>query len=404
MNLAEAFRIALRALRANGLRSALTTLGVIIGVSAVVVLVALGKGVQSGFNESFGVFGTQLRVTKSEGGVPGGKAKELTDSDVTALGNRTRAPDVSSATPVLNGTAPLEAGTGQFRVSVAGSTAEYLVVNNRDVLVGQFFTEAQERANAKVVVLGPDSAANLFGGDAGAALGQEVRIGRAKFKVIGVVARNGQQDDLAIMPLGAMRAYLLGGSDRVDEIVVQAASVAQVPSALDQVNTVLSERHRIKGPAKRDFDAAALQEQVDQINQFLTFLTLFTVAVAAISLVVGGIGVANIMLVSVTERTREIGIRRAIGAPRSAILKQFLIEACVLAGMGGVVGILVGVGITLAGAEILPTAIPNFPAPQISVDSIAVAFAISLAIGLLAGGYPAHRAARLRPIEALRYQ
>jgi putative ABC transport system permease protein len=180
--------------------------------------------------------------------------------------------------------------------------------------------------------------------------------------------------------------------------------VNQVNPALAQTTEILSERHHIREESKRDFEATALQNQLDQINQFLTFLTLFIIAVAAISLLVGGIGVANIMLVSVTERTREIGIRKAIGARRSAIMKQFLIESTVLAGVGGLFGIVFGVGITLTGAYVLPKVAPDFGTPEVSGVSIVVAIGVSLIIGLVAGGYPAMRASRLQPIEALRFQ
>jgi putative ABC transport system permease protein len=401
----EALRSALSALRANRLRSALTTLGIVIGVTAVIVLVALGNGITTGFNESFGALGTQIVVTKTQGSVPGGGvARDLTDDDVDALRNTANAPDIASVTPVVNGTALLEAGSGQFRTGVEGSTADYLDVQNRELVVGRFYTENEERSRAKVVVLGPNPVANLYAGQAGVALGQDIRIGRTNFQVIGVLKGNGQQDNVAVMPIGAARAYLVGGGDEVGTIIAKATTVAAVPAALEQVNAILSDRHDISDPAERDFDARALQSLLDEANQFLSFLSLFTIAIAAISLIVGGIGVANIMLVSVTERTREIGIRKAIGATRGAILRQFLIESIILAALGGLIGIILGVGLTLAGAAILPEAVPDFPPPAITVGPIILAFTVSLVIGLLAGGYPANRAARLRPIEALRYQ
>ena len=254
------------------------------------------------------------------------------------------------------------------------------------------------------MVLGPNPVAALFAGDAGAALGQQVRIGRTSFRVIGVITGNGQQDDVAIMPLGAARSYLLGGGDTVNSIIVRAPSAAAVPAALAEVNTILSDRHGIRNPSERDFNAQALQSLLEQFTQVLGFLTLFTTAVAGISLVVGGVGVANIMLVTVTERTREIGIRKAIGARRRAILQQFLLESTILAGLGGIVGILIGVGISLGIGAVLPRLIPNFPAPSVSIGSVVLSFSISLLIGPHRGGYPANRAARLRPIDALRYQ
>jgi putative ABC transport system permease protein len=405
VNLAEAFQIALRSLRSNRMRSALTTLGIVIGVSAVIVLVGLGNGIKAGFNEQFGALGNQIQVAKVNGSVPGGgAAKDLKDSDVTALRNPTVAPDIGAVTPVLGGSELIEVNQQQFRAAIQGSTPDYLNVVDRDLVVGSMFTAEQARSNARVVVLGPNAIATLFGGNAGEAIGKDVRISRSTFEVIGVVKGNGQQDDAAIMPLGAARAYLVGGNDTITQIIVQAASVPQVPAALAEVNKVLDSRHGIRDPAKRDFNATALQSLLDQANQFLTFLTLFTVAVAAISLIVGGIGVANIMLVSVTERTREIGIRKAIGARSSAILKQFLIESTMLAAMGGVVGIVIGTAITIAASLIIPAVAPDFGAPTVSPWAIVISFGVSLLIGLIAGGFPANRAARLQPIEALRYQ
>jgi putative ABC transport system permease protein len=405
VNLAEAFQIALRSLRSNRMRSALTTLGIVIGVSAVIVLVGLGNGIKAGFNEQFGALGNQIQVAKVNGSVPGGgAAKDLKDSDVTALRNPNVAPDIGAVTPVLGGSELIEVNQQQFRAAVQGSTADYLTVVDRELVAGSMFTAEQARSNARVVVLAPNAVATLFGGNAGEAIGKDVRISRSTFEVIGVVKGNGQQDDAAIMPLGAARAYLVGGNDTVTQIIVQAASVPQVPAALAEVNKVLDSRHSIKDPAKRDFNATALQSLLDQANQFLTFLTLFTVAVAAISLIVGGIGVANIMLVSVTERTREIGIRKAIGARSSAILKQFLIESTMLAAMGGVVGIVIGTAITIAASVIIPMVAPDFGAPTVSPWAIVISFGVSLLIGLIAGGFPANRAARLQPIEALRYQ
>ena len=401
MNLVEALRIALRALRANRLRSVLTTTGIIIGVSAVIVLVALGNGIQAGFTEQFQALTTQIQVTPTEGDP---SAQPLTDSDAEALGERRDAPDIVSVTPVVAGSAVLnQPGQPGYRTGITGTAATYADVTDLELVTGTFFDEQQERSKAKVVILGTRPVTELFAGDAGAAIGERIRIGRTTFRVIGV-AKPTQQDDVAYMPLEAARSYVLGGSDEVDTIILTATSGAAVPAAVEQVNAILDDRHRITDTTERDFNAQAQQDFIDQASQFLTFLTLFTSAIAGISLIVGGIGVANIMLVSVTERTREIGIRKAIGATRRAILQQFLLESTVLAGLGGTLGVLVGLGISFVGGLVLPRAVPDFPAPSVSPGSVVLALSISLLIGLVAGGYPANRAARLRPIEALRYQ
>ena len=401
MNIGEALRIALRALRANRLRSVLTTTGIIIGVSAVIVLVALGNGIQAGFTEQFQALTTQIQVTPTEGDQ---SAQPLTDADAEALGKPTLAPDVVSVTPVVNGSAVLnQQGQPGYRTGITGTTANYADVTDLELVTGTFFDDQQERSKAKVVILGTRPVTELFAGDAGAAIGERIRIGRTTFRVIGV-AKPTQQDDVAYLPLEAARSYVLGGTDDLNTIILTATSGAAVPVALEQVNAILDDRHRITDTAERDFNAQAQQDFIDQASQFLTFLTLFTTAIAGISLIVGGIGVANIMLVSVTERTREIGIRKAIGATRRAILQQFLLESTVLAGLGGTLGVLVGLGISFVGGIVLPRAVPDFPAPSVSPGSVVLALSISLMIGLVAGGYPANRAARLRPIEALRYQ
>jgi putative ABC transport system permease protein len=406
MNIWEAARIALRGLRSNRMRSVLTMLGIIIGVSSVILLVAFGNGLQTFINDAFGPLANQLTVTKSQGSLSGnGEPKDLTDNDVDALGNRNKAPDILSVTPVVSGSANVQLGGGsQVRGSIVGSTADYFTVTDREVVIGEFFDEQQVRNKAKVAVLGPNIVASLFGGDAAAAMGKEIRVGRTSFRVIGVAKGNGQQDDVVIMPLGAARSYLLGGGDAVNQLMVRATSVAAVNAAETQINTILDDRHKIRDPEDRDFNVLKLQSLLDQSSQVLSFVTLFTAAVAGISLVVGSIGVANIMLVTVTERTREIGIRKAIGARRRAILQQFLIESMMLTGIGGVIGILLGIGLATAAGFILPALIPDFPSPVVSPFSVVLSFTISIVIGLVAGGYPANRAARLRPIEALRYQ
>jgi len=408
VNLREALRIALRGLRANRLRSVLTMLGIIIGVSSVILLVAIGNGVQSSVNEKIQPLANLITIVPSVGNVPGGAPpKDLIDADVAALQDPGLSRDIAAVIPATTGKALTETDAFRFRATVVGSTDRWLEVNNQDMAAGSFFDEAQVRSTARVVVLGPSVANYLFGDAPVAALNHMVRINQQTFRVIGVMQSSGEPgDSVAVMPLNTARRYIFGGGDKVNQIIVQAAQAAAVPAAQDDVIRILSERHRIKDPAKRDFEVQSLRSRLDTFNQILRILTLFTAAVAAISLFVGAIGVLNIMLVSVTERTREIGIRKAIGATRRAILEQFLVESLVLAGLGGFIGILVGVGLSLLGAAVAPAFGPTFAtfAPAVTIPSVMLSFGISLAIGLIAGGYPANRAARLRPIEALRYQ
>ncbi|MEO7195913.1 MAG: ABC transporter permease [Pseudonocardiaceae bacterium] len=408
MNLREAVRIALRGLRANRLRSLLTMLGIIIGVSAVIFLVAIGNGVQSSVNEKIQPLANLITIVPSTGDIPGGAApKDLIDADVAALADPSLSGKIAAVIPAISGKALAETNDYRFRAGIVGSTERWLDVNNQDLSAGSFFDAAQVRSAARVVVLGPSVATYLFGDDPAVALNRTVRINRQSFRVIGVMQTVGEPgDSAAVMPLSTVRRYVFGGGDKVNQIIVQAAQANAVPAAENDVIRILSDRHRIKDPANRDFEVQSLRSRLDTFNQILHILTLFTAAVAAISLFVGAIGVLNIMLVSVTERTREIGIRKAIGATRRAILEQFLIESLVLAGLGGVIGILVGVGLSLLGAAVAPAFGPTFAtfAPAVTISSVVISFGISLAIGLIAGGYPANRAARLRPIEALRFQ
>ncbi|MGH3766662.1 MAG: ABC transporter permease [Pseudonocardiaceae bacterium] len=407
MNLREAAFIALRGLRLHRLRSVLTMLGIIIGVAAVILLVAIGQGMQNSVDARIQPLADLITIVPQTGNVPGGSPpKNLIDADVSAL---QKAPDIMTATPVTSAPALVETNSIKFRSTIVGSSERWSEVNSRDLQAGSFFDAAQSRTTAKVAVLGPVVATALFD-DPAAAMGQTIRINRQGFRVIGVMQSYGQRDDKSvILPLNTARRYVFGGGDELNQIIVQAQDVAAVPAAENQVTSILTDRHRIKDPGQRDFEVQSLGGRLKSFNEILRILTLFTAAVAAISLIVGGIGVLNIMLVTVTERTREIGIRKALGATRRAILQQFLVESIVLTSIGGILGILVGVGLSLLGGAIAPTFEPSSGTfasftPVVSIPSVIVAFSVSLAIGLIAGGYPANRAARLRPVEALRYE
>ncbi|MGH3669756.1 MAG: ABC transporter permease [Pseudonocardiaceae bacterium] len=425
LSLLEALLIGLRALRANRLRSVLTMLGLIIGVSAVILLAACGQGVKNSVDARVETVANNITIVSKAPSVPGGRPEQqLTDADAAALEN---APDIATVTPAVTsaavgsqGSSPgagtlIQTGTTTYLSgTVVGTTDQWAQTNSRDLTAGTFFDAAQARSSARVVVLGPSVATALFGHDPAAALDQTVQINHATFRVIGVMQSYGQQlDNTAVVPLSTARRYVVGEGygvgDQLSQITVQAPQQATVPAAMAEITSILDARHHITNPQLQDFQVQSLGHRLQSFNQIVLILTLFTPAVAGLSLIVGGIGVLNIMLVSVTERTREIGIRKAIGATNSAILQQFLMEAIILAGLGGLLGAAFGIGLTLLVRLVAPDFSPSSGAladfaPVLSPLPVTVAFGISLAIGLIAGGYPAYRAARLLPIQALRYQ
>jgi putative ABC transport system permease protein len=407
VTLREALVVAVRGLRANRLRSLLTMLGIMIGVSAVIVLVAIGNGTSKQLNEQVESLGTNLiGVFQSRGSVAkSGHSQPLKDKDVRALQQAGGTPRFVTVTPVKQGSAVLEYQNQIWRTSIAGSSIDYLAALHREVTTGKFFTDAEARTSSRIVVLGMEPVRKLFNGRAASAVGQEIRIGRQVFTIAGVLDSNGQADDIAIMPISTARNYLVGGGgdQDVDQIVVQAAGQAAVPATMAKVTRVLMDSHNITDPEEKDFEVRSNLDLLKQYSQVVDVFRMFLIAIAAISLLVGGIGIMNIMLVTVTERTREIGIRKAVGARRKAILKQFLIESTVLAGLGGTIGVILGAGVSGI-AETLQIQIGTIPPPQLSLWSVVLAFTVSLAVGLFFGAYPANRAAGLRPIEALRYE
>ncbi|HEY0577152.1 MAG TPA: ABC transporter permease [Pseudonocardia sp.] len=405
MNVQEAFKVAVRGLRANRLRSLLTMLGIMIGVAAVILLVALGNGTSARLNEQITSLGTNLiGVLQSRGSVAtSGKSQPLTDKDVKALQQDTQGPRMATVTPVKQASAVLTFQNSLWRTNIVGSSADYLSAFHRTMAAGNFYTDSDLHTSNRVVVLGDKPVEQLFGGRSVDALGQTIRIGRQSFQVVGVLTPNGLNDDIAVMPIGATRNYLVGGGDTVDQIVVEATGQGTVPATMAKVTRILMDRHKINNPDQKDFEVHSNLELLRQYTQVSDVFTLFLFVIAAISLIVGGIGIMNIMLVTVTERTREIGIRKAVGARRKAILKQFLIESIVLAGLGGLIGVVVGVGLSLLGKK-LGASFGQFAPPELSAGSVVLAFTVSLCIGLFFGAYPANRAARMRPIDALRYE
>jgi putative ABC transport system permease protein len=400
---------ALSGLRAHRLRSALTMFSLIIGVSAVILLVACGYGVKNSIDARVETMANDIAIVPTTAGIPGGPpVRNLTDADASVLQD---APDVATVTPSINSSG-MTIATGTVKLlsgTIIGTTDIWAATHNRVLTAGSFFDQTQARQAARVAVVGPTVATTLFG-DPAAALGQTIQINHAPFRVIGVMQSYGQQlDNTAVVPLNTDRRYIVGrgSGNTLNEITVQASQRAAVPAAMAQITRILDTRHHITDPRLRDFQIQSLGDRLQTFNQIVRILVLFIPAIAVILLVVGGIGVLNIMLASVNERTREVSINQANGATNRGTLKQVLIESIVLAGLGGLIGVGVGVGLIFV---IQAVASPFDPSgalagftPVLSVPPVIAAFAVSLMIGLIAGSYPAYRAIRV-PIQPLRYQ
>jgi putative ABC transport system permease protein len=416
MKLVEALALAISGIGANRLRSALTMLGILIGVSAVIVLVAVGNGtsvqvqnqIQSLGSNVVSIYPSNSRV----GGVSQGfgSGQTLTQADVDALNDKSQAPDIVTAIPITQANGIMVYQNQNWFAQTSGTTPDFPQVRNYQIATGQMFTNSEVNSAAKVVVVGQTVVDNLFGGDPNAAVGQTIKIQRQSFRVVGVFAPKGSgglgnQDNIAVIPISTAWDYLSGGRGKnISQIVIQATDTSTVQAAQNEATTILLNRHNIGDPSQADFTTQSQQDILNTAGQITQILTLVLGAIAAISLVVGGIGIMNIMLVTVTERTREIGIRKAIGARRTDILLQFLIESMFLSGFGGVLGIVVGAGLSRYLASIASRISSSFPPPVVSVPSVLLAFGVSVGIGLFFGIYPANRAAALNPIEALRYE
>jgi len=407
----EGLRLAVGGLTANRLRSALTMLGILIGVAAVIVLVAVGSGASAAVQQQIQGLGSNLLIISSSnaraaGGVSQGfgSGSTLSLADVTALQNKQAAPDVVTAIPSTGGRAQLTYSNQNWNSSLVGTSQDFPEVRNYQLSSGQFFTAADVQAERRVAVVGQTVVTNLFNGQD--PVGQSIKINRQTFRVVGVLAAKGgsgfsNQDDTVVVPITSAWSYLLGGRNRnVQQIFAEAASADVTSAANTEITQILLDQHKISDPTQADFQIQTQQDVLASATQTTGILTLMLGAIAGISLVVGGIGIMNIMLVTVTERTREIGIRKAIGARRRDILVQFLIESMFLSGLGGALGILVG---TLVSAG-MPAVVSSLPTPVVSAPSVLLAFGVSVGIGLFFGIYPANRAARLNPIVALRYE
>ena len=408
MNLIPAIIEAFESLSANKLRSGLTILGIVIGVGAVIALVSIGRGAENTITGSIQGIGTNLIFIIRGGSEEVRNPKPLTLGDAVAIADPFQAPSVSAVAPILQGQGLISFGGESTMTTLQGVTPEYAPVRNTTVAEGEFVNESHILGQASVVLLGPDVAERLFGRTAGL-VGETVRIEGQPFRVIGVLeARGGSafnnQDDVAMIPLTTAQVRLLRRStrDRVDLLMVQAVSARDVPRASEEIAQILRTRHRTAIGAD-DFIILTQQDFLDTARTITSVLTIFLGGIAAISLLVGGIGIMNIMLVSVTERTREIGLRKALGARKIDILVQFLTESSVLSLIGGLIGIFLGWMISVVVGSI--AAASDAPIdPAVGIDTVLLATIFSTAVGLFFGLYPANRAANLEPVEALRYE
>ena len=412
MNILESVRLAFRALAANKLRAALTMLGIIIGVGAVITLVSAGEGVSVYIEEQFQGIGTNLLFvfpgSVDEGGPRTQIEEEMTVGDAEALRDPTRAPDVAVVSPQTFATTIVATGKRDTVTQVLGVTPEFVEVQNWALEAGGFIDQEDLNSRARVAVLGQTTVENLFP-DNPYPLDQTIKINNVPFRVVGVLEEKGgsefgDTDDRVVVPLTTSQTRLFpsrsaSGEYLIDLIVVQAISEDRMDAAADQISAILREQHEIDFSDDDDFSVVSQSDLIDVFGQITGVLTTFLGAIAGISLLVGGIGIMNIMLVSVTERTREIGLRKAVGARRRDILWQFLIEAMTLSLIGGTIGI----GLGMAGSQVITSLIEDFRA-IVTPQAVLLATTFSAAVGLFFGIYPARRASLLNPIDALRYE
>ena len=410
MNLFALLRVALRALAINKLRSLLTMLGIIIGVGAVIVMIAVGAGAQARVEEQIRSLGSNLLLILSgattSGGVRMGFGSNLTLTEDDAAAIPREIPEVTAA-PALRGTAQIVWGNQNWSTIIFGVTPEYLEVRQWEIAAGRSFDATDMAGAAKVCLIGQTVARQLFGGVD--PVGQSIRVRRVPFTVVGVLEGKGQsmmgsdQDDLVIMPISTARKRVLGAANlakqrSVGTIWVKVPEGNDMKAAEEQVRALLRQRHRLQPGQDDDFSLRNLEEVAAAQEASSRVLALLLAAVASVSLVVGGIGIMNIMLVSVTERTREIGLRRAVGARTRDILGQFLVEAVTLSLIGGLAGIALGVGAAFGIAQIAGWRI------VLSPEAVMLAVPFAFGLGFSFGFYPARKAARLNPVEALRFE
>lgn len=400
----EALIIAFHSMRTAKMRTALTIFGIVMGITAVVLLSAFGAGARQKFTDTFAPLNTSVIISKTSASAGDATPTEpLTVEDAQALAAPNASTNIAEVIPLRSGIAVMRYNEREYAVNVGGTTEPYLRTRDRHLVAGRNITAEDDADRARVVLVGQRIVDNLFDGNLQSAVGADVRVGRIQVKIIGVMAEvGGTQDAFVLTPISTSRLLFAGGN-WLNGLGVIATSIDAVPGAIADIQRILDQRHRISDPGQRDYTLSTPAAQLEQIDKFLRYFTIFSLAVASVALFIGALGLANMMLVTVSERTAEIGIRKAIGARSGAVMKQFLIEAMVLAGIGGLLGIGIGVGLAYAGREAVPRWWPEFGVPQVSPLIAVIAFGISLVVGLLAGVYPAYRAAKMHPIDALRY-
>jgi len=408
MNYLQSFIEASESLLANKLRSGLTVLGIIIGVAAVIAVLAIGNGTQESILGEIQGVGTNLLFVMPGGSEDVSNPKPLTLADAAALSDPFSAPSIAGVAPVLNGRVEMNFSGETKSTTLVGVTPDYSSVRNVELSEGAFFSDTDLSGRNSVVLLGTDVAEELFGRIAGL-VGEKVRIEGQPFRVVGVLAEKGgsamgSEDNQVLVPMTTAQTRLLQRSipNAVDVIYIQAADSESVPRASLEVSQILSSRHRTM-IGEEDFSILSQQDFLDLASTITGVLTIFLGGIAAISLLVGGIGIMNIMMVSVVERTREIGLRKALGARRIDILSQFLIESSLLSLLGGLIGILLGWTLSMIVEQV--AAGSGTPiVPVMSLNAVLLAVLFSTAIGIFFGLYPANRASMLEPVEALRYE
>lgn len=410
MKFLEIFEESVIVLRTNRMRTALSILGIIIGIASVITLMTLGQASQQSTIERIQSLGSNLLIINPGASHSGsfsflrgsfGGGTTLTYADAIALEESDRVTTINNVTTDYSDRAQISFGRNNSNTSVIGISENYFKIRNIELTLGEEITENYIRSNLKVAILGPTLAQELFGNGVNP-LGQDIRINGTSFKVIGVIKEKGEMgrmnfDEGVFIPLTTAQKALFG-VNYVSSIYVEAKSADLMDAAENQIGFFLLDRHRLKTPENADFTISSqgdILETVSEVTQ--TFTTLLS-GIAAISLIVGGIGIMNIMLVTVTERTREIGIRKALGAKRKTIITQFLMEAIILTISGGVIGVLLGISLSYILINVM--SLPHV----IAFHAIGLAVAVSCVIGILFGWYPARKASRLQPIEALRYE